>query len=323
MNEPLISICIPAYNHAAFIDKTIQSVANQTYKNIELVIINDGSTDQTDQVITSTIDQYRNVLPRIEYKNRHNVGLVKTLNELISMSKGEYLKFIASDDTLCCDTIMLFIQKMETENLDVLFGKLQLMNEQGHPIRVVEGIRGLNQRFNLNEFTLANTLIESPAMGSSWIIRSSALNKIGGFDENSHIEDWDIMLKMIDNHLSMGYIDAIGSCYRVFENKKGPYLGSFKNWLLADLYIINKYKHKEPKAYKQGVRNLFMKNFINNRNYHNNEFLDIAQVLFHYPFALNIFLNPSFVFKCMVRNDAKLYRMMEKIFHSSDLKADK
>lgn len=90
---PLVSVIMPAYNAAKTINESIDSILNQSYKNIELLVIDDGSNDETASIINSYADS------RVKYvKNENNMGLVKTLNKAISISTGKYVARMDSDD---------------------------------------------------------------------------------------------------------------------------------------------------------------------------------------------------------------------------------
>ena len=88
-----LSVVIPVYNTEQYLPRCIESLINQTYKNIEIVIINDGSTDKTDSIIKKYIND-----SRIKYYNRSNHGIGKTRNFGIKEATGEYITFIDSDD---------------------------------------------------------------------------------------------------------------------------------------------------------------------------------------------------------------------------------
>jgi len=93
MEEKLISVILPAYNAEAYIKEAIDSILVQTYKNFELLVLNDGSTDKTEEIILSYDD------PRICYvKNETNLKLIKTLNKGIDLAKGEYIARMDADD---------------------------------------------------------------------------------------------------------------------------------------------------------------------------------------------------------------------------------
>ena len=115
-NLPLVSACIPAYNHEKYVAEAIESVINQDYKNIELIIINDGSKDKTNEVIMSFEEKCKERFVRFEYRNRENRGLSATLNEIIEWSQGKYFTGVASDDVMLKNKVSLLVDKLE--NLD-------------------------------------------------------------------------------------------------------------------------------------------------------------------------------------------------------------
>lgn len=89
----LVSVVIPAYNHEKYIERAIKSVLEQTYKNIELIVINDGSTDSTGHVIRKIKKDFDFI-----YVNKCNEGLSRTLLRSLDMANGDYIAFLASDD---------------------------------------------------------------------------------------------------------------------------------------------------------------------------------------------------------------------------------
>lgn len=98
-NQPLVSVCIPAYNCAEYIQQTIESVNNQTYKNIEIIIVDDGSTDATKNILKSFINN------NIIVCHQHNKGAAAARNLAYSKSKGQYIKFLDADDLITPEMI--------------------------------------------------------------------------------------------------------------------------------------------------------------------------------------------------------------------------
>src|SRR5690349_581871 len=93
--NPLISICIPAYNNEAYIAETISSVLSQTYSVFEIIIVDDCSTDNTVEVVRKFNDH------RIRfYQNEKNLGMHGNWNRALSLAKGEYVKLLCGDDTI-------------------------------------------------------------------------------------------------------------------------------------------------------------------------------------------------------------------------------
>ena len=92
-SNPLVSVIIPSYNHEQYVTKAIKSVFSQTYKNIELIVIDDGSKDHSVKKILELKKRYP-----FKFIARKNKGLASTLNEAIKLAKGVYITFLASDD---------------------------------------------------------------------------------------------------------------------------------------------------------------------------------------------------------------------------------
>lgn len=99
ITRDLVSVIVPAYNHEAYVRDCLESIYAQTYPTIELIILNDGSTDNTDMEIRRFLEEHsHNRFAQTIYINRQHKGVVPTLNELVTISKGMYVFQIASDD---------------------------------------------------------------------------------------------------------------------------------------------------------------------------------------------------------------------------------
>lgn len=120
----MISIIIPCYNAEKTIKRCLESVISQTYKNIEIVIINDGSTDKTDSIIKKYIND-----SRIKYYNRNNHGIGKTRNFGIKEATGEYITFLDSDDYLPNDAIDNLYNLAQKNKLDLVVSDYYVDNK--------------------------------------------------------------------------------------------------------------------------------------------------------------------------------------------------
>lgn len=120
----MISIIIPCYNAEKTIKRCLESVISQTYKNIEIVIINDGSTDKTDSIIKKYINDNR-----IKYYNRSNHGIGKTRNFGIKEATGEYITFLDSDDYLPNDAIDNLYKLAQKNKLDLVVSDYYVDNK--------------------------------------------------------------------------------------------------------------------------------------------------------------------------------------------------
>ncbi|MBE8597255.1 glycosyltransferase family 2 protein [Xenorhabdus sp. BG5] len=117
MRNPLVSIIMPAFNVESFIFNAINSVLNQTYNNIEIIIVNDGSTDNTLNVIENIADKNKNVI----VISQINKGISSSRNLGLSKATGEYISFLDSDDSIEPIFIESMLKKNVEENSDVVF----------------------------------------------------------------------------------------------------------------------------------------------------------------------------------------------------------
>lgn len=133
-NNPTVSVIIPSYNHAKFISEAIESVLNQTYQDLELVIVDDCSPDNSVDIISKFKDK------RIRfYKNDVNQGAVYTTNYAISLSKGKYLALINSDDIWETNKLELQVKFLEeNKEYDAVFSNASFVNEEKKALSKVE-----------------------------------------------------------------------------------------------------------------------------------------------------------------------------------------
>ena len=120
--QPLVSIVIPCYNHSQFVQETIQSIIDQDYENIELIIIDDGSKDNSVEVIQEMIPACEERFVRFEFRYRPNKGLCATLNEALEWCEGEYFSPLASDDIALPHKTSFLLKKHQQYDAAVVFG---------------------------------------------------------------------------------------------------------------------------------------------------------------------------------------------------------
>lgn len=126
-----ISVIIPIYNVEAYISKCIDSVLNQSFKDVELICVNDNSPDNSREIVT----EYQKKHPNIQLIDRENGGLSAARNTGIENATGKYLLFLDSDDYLSENVVGAMYQQMETENLDILLGNIQWVYETGKVVQ--------------------------------------------------------------------------------------------------------------------------------------------------------------------------------------------
>ncbi|MDD4803086.1 MAG: glycosyltransferase [Syntrophomonas sp.] len=218
-NSPLVSVIIPAYNHELYIEEALQSVVNQTYNNIELIVINDGSKDGTAKVITEFIS--RNQHYNIKYISKTNEGICRTLNKGLEIAKGSYFALLASDDMWTPERIEKQVYFMErNQNIGLVFSdhyfirftELTQIKATDYKPNIRKCFKNGIQNINIYEKLLTEDII--PAL--TVLIRKECFDKVGGFDNNLKAEDYDMWLR-ISKEFPIAFIDEPLAYYRVHD----------------------------------------------------------------------------------------------------------
>jgi glycosyltransferase involved in cell wall biosynthesis len=178
---PLLSIVTPAYNQARFLPETIESVLAQDYPNIEYIVIDDGSTDETPAVLEHYAKQVR-------CERQVNIGQAATLNKGWRISKGHVLGYLSSDDRLRSGALSLLMEKLlNEENTGVVYGDYRLINHLGETIKDVP-----TPPYDAR--ALQTDLVCQPGPGA--IFLRSIYDTVGGWDETlRQVPDFDFWLR--------------------------------------------------------------------------------------------------------------------------------
>lgn len=208
MDSPLVSIIVSCYNHEKYVEECILSIVNQTYKNIELIVIDDGSSDNSPVVLERLQKQYGFFL-----ELQSNMGLSKTLNKAIrNYSHGKYIAGCGSDDFLALDRIEKQAGYMEAHpEYAMTFGEVYVVDSDS---RIVEGLRIIDPVTDPVESLKFESLVESnPIPAMTAMIRKDVWEECGGYNEHTIIEDLDMWLKIAYRY-PIGYINDYLAYYR-------------------------------------------------------------------------------------------------------------
>jgi alpha-1,3-rhamnosyltransferase len=188
--QPLVSIVIPCYNHSQFVQETIQSVIDQDYENIELIIIDDGSKDNSVEVIQEMIPACEERFVRFEFRYRPNKGLCATLNEALEWCEGEYFSPLASDDIALPHKTSFLINKHQQYDAAVVFGSARKFNIEKEGKDLL-----LNCEHTLKDLMFIKNMPAAPAS----LMRTDIIRNVGGFLEGIALEDLYMWLKLTSN----------------------------------------------------------------------------------------------------------------------------
>ncbi|HJY79833.1 MAG TPA: glycosyltransferase, partial [Candidatus Binatia bacterium] len=191
--QPLVSIVIPAYNHAPYVAETIDSVLGQTYQNWELIIIDDGSTDATPEIIR----RYRD--PRIRAYRQENRGLSATLNRGIGLAHGKYFAFLPSDDVYEPEKLAVQVPVLE-ENpaVGVVFSWQTVIDAEGKPTTEQHVQEWFAVSFESKE-EIFPALFERDFLSTpTHLLRMECFARVGQFDESLvTAQDYDLWLRIL------------------------------------------------------------------------------------------------------------------------------
>ena len=205
MSNPLVTVLIPVYNAGEYLKESIESILAQTYEDFELIIINDGSTDSSQQVIDLFNDH------RIISKtNPSNIGLVGTLNKGIDLAKGKYIVRMDQDDISTPDRLVEQVQFMESNPEIGLAGTLlETIGNRNEKVNFLCSDEEI--RFRL----LFSTYIRHPSV----IIRKKVLDDyhLKYRPEFPHVEDHDLWVRMAE-HCQLAIMPKVLLKYRVHDN---------------------------------------------------------------------------------------------------------
>lgn len=182
----LISVILPVYNAAPYVEECIRSLMNQTYKCLEIIVIDDGSSDSSFEIISRLAAEDN----RIRLISRPNKGLISTLNEGLATSLGEFVVRMDADDVSDLKRIEVqYEYMMKNPECDVVGSSAILINALGVAI-------GKKDVPIAKEDIHAHMLINSPLLHPSVMIRRSALNDERYSDEDYLVEDYGLWLRL-------------------------------------------------------------------------------------------------------------------------------
>ena len=206
-SQPLVSVVIPCYNHEQFVQDSIQSVIDQTYKNIELIIIDDGSRDVSVEKIQEMLEACKERFVRFEFRHRANIGLSATLNEALEWCEGEFYSPIASDDIMMPRKTRTQVEYLQRNSGCVgVYGEIELINSVSSKVKKIGNLH----KYYFSEIFLHNHNLPTPTQ----MLRLDKVIQTGGYKNNILLEDWYINLKLTQNGESLDYIPVCLAKYR-------------------------------------------------------------------------------------------------------------
>lgn len=242
-SQPLVSVVIPCYNHEQFVQDSIQSVIDQTYENIELIIIDDGSKDNSVLKIQEMIESCKKRFIRFEFRSRANIGLSATLNEALEWCEGKYFSSIASDDQMLNYKTSMQVKYLEKHDRSVaVFGAVQLIDENDQKL---EKIASKARSYSFEDIIMHRHNLLAPTQ----MIRKKTIEDVDGYNANLFIEDWYMWL-LLSRKGEIFSMNETFALYRQHDSNISKNLIKMHEGRLKVLKEFQEYKY-----YTEAVKN--------------------------------------------------------------------
>lgn len=223
----LVSVIMPVFNSERFISNSIDSVLSQTFKNIELIIVDDCSTDNTVNIINNYAKKDKRIKLILKDKN---TGVADSRNLAISESKGKYIAFIDSDDVWYNNKIEKQVIVAENTSCDIVYCSYSMIDEYGNK--------------NHNDFIVSETtnyedmLVRSVFSCSTVLLKKSVANNYS-FNKNYYHEDYVYWMNLLSDSCKACGITDILACYRVMKHTRSnnKLKSAYRRWLVYRNYL--------------------------------------------------------------------------------------
>ncbi len=240
--NPLVSIICLAYNHENFVVETLNSVIQQNYQPIELIIVDDYSKDRTKLEINNWLLSH----PEVQFiANEFNIGNTKSFNNALKIAKGEYIIDLAADDLLLPNGIQMQVnafQKSKFKNLGVVYGNAEIINEDGSfnsfYFPVDKNGKVISKRIIGDIYSSVLSTGDSICSVSA-LIKKSVFDFLGGYDETLAYEDLDSWIRASRKY-EFDFIDEVLVRKRMVTNSLGSNFYKKKHKINISTYKILK-----------------------------------------------------------------------------------
>ena len=195
---PKVSVILPVYNAEKFLKEAIDSILNQTFTDFELLLINDGSTDRSKEIIGSFSDK------RINYvENDINKGLIYSLNRAIDLAEGKYIARMDADDVALPERLEKQIDYLESSDADIVATRVKLIDEKGNALPDWDDDAKNTSPSQIKNFLLRDNCLAHPTV----MAKTSLFKKYRYKHNQKYSEDYDLWLRVVAEGLKIVKLD--------------------------------------------------------------------------------------------------------------------
>lgn len=221
MKNPLVSVIIPTYNRSNYLFNTIESIVSQTYKYLEIIIVDDGSTDETKNVVQNIISKVN--MKNIIYVYQTNGGAPSARNNGLAKSRGEYIIFFDSDDIMFNNRVELQMDSILKNDADLCAAGFKFTGST-----IKNYIPPLYVKDQLNSFLK----LELWGSTQSFLFKKSVLLSVGGYDEElSCFQDIDLVFRILTVHPRLSIVPRVLTTFVDHKGERISDIGDSKQGL--------------------------------------------------------------------------------------------
>jgi alpha-1,3-rhamnosyltransferase len=209
MASPLVTICIPSYNHGEYLSGAIESVLEQSYRDVECVVFDDGSTDGSWE--TAIAYQARDGRLRVlSHEGHRNQGIAATLNAAFAAARGSYVGNLAADDVLLPDSVLRRVEAVVADpSVDLVYGRIEMLDARGRPTHVFGGVSPEAMcQFDRTEDPLQSLMLHDYVPSPTVMLRRDILAAVGGFADDVYYNDWELWLRVVARESRIAFVDG-------------------------------------------------------------------------------------------------------------------
>lgn len=253
MNRPLVTVGVAVYNHEHYIEQCVESILDQDYDNIEVIIIDDGSSDRSVDVIQACLGRHQSPA-HVQLSTRPNKGMCNTLNEIAHSSQGKYISYIGSDDYWLSSKITDQVAYLEAHSeCALVHSNSSRVDSAGEYLKDMDYSERDNSGYLYEALIKRTGGINTP----SHLYRTSVFDDIGYYDPQFRFEDTDLWLRLTKDH-EVGYINKTHTCYRWHGNNLSSQDNKLK-FYFDELIAIYEKNIDEPELRQYAIRRVCRK----------------------------------------------------------------
>ena len=245
----MVSVIVPCYNEGPTLANCLVSMTKQTYENFEIIIVNDGSTDNTKEIAALWAQRYPE---RIRLISKPNGGKGSALNCGIENSKGEIIVSLDADSVFLKNTLENLIAPFSDKSIGAVGGNVKVSNRQKllNKHQAVEYISGLN----INRRVFAYLSCMQVIAGAIGAFRKAAVLKVGGYSTDTLVEDMDLTVQLAERGYRVEYNSA-AIAYTEAPDNLGSFIKQRYRWTYGSLQVLRKHRHAifNPKYGNMGM----------------------------------------------------------------------